>query len=186
VSAGLLLTHGAGSSADTALLRYLDTQLTAQGILVERHTLAYRLKRPQGPPRRGDDVDDRAGLAAAARRLREAGVKRLVLAGHSYGGRQCSMLLAAEPALAEGLITLSYPLHPPGKPEQPRTAHFPAIQTPVLALMGTRDEFATVDEMTAALALIPAPTRLQVFDKLGHSLKPVPALAAAMAAFLLE
>ena len=169
--AGVLLTHGAGANAESALLRRLDEELTAAGVLVVRHTLAFRAKRPKGPPMRGDDVADRAGLAAALAGLRQrAGT--VIAAGHSYGGRQCSMLLAAQPAVADGLITLAYPLHPPGKPEQLRTAHFPLIAQPMLAVMGDRDEFATVDEMTQAVKAIPSPVTLVVKPGWGHSLKP--------------
>jgi hypothetical protein len=184
VTTGILLTHGAGSNADTALLRRLDADLSAEGCLVVRHTLAYRLKRPKGPPVRGGDVADRAGLALAAAELRAKGVDRVVIGGHSYGGRQCSMLLAEQPSIAEALLTLSYPLHPPGKPLQMRTAHFPSLRRPVLAVMGDRDEFATVEEMRTALGLIPARAELKVLAGMGHALKPEAAIAEAVSAWL--
>lgn len=167
---GILLTHGAGANADSPLLLQLDRDLTAAGLTVVRHTLAFRRKRPKGPPGRGDDLADRAGLAAA---IADLPAERIVIGGHSYGGRQCSVLLAEQPHLAAGLITLAYPLHPPGKPQQLRTAHFPLLQKPMLAVMGDRDEFATVDEMTQAISAIPAPVTLCVKPGLGHSLKPV-------------
>jgi predicted alpha/beta-hydrolase family hydrolase len=85
------------------------------------------------------------------------------------------MLAAAEPGLADGLLLLSYPLHPPQRPtdlRRPalRTTHFPNLQTPAMFVHGTRDGFATLDELTAALALIPARTELLSIPSAGHEL----------------
>ena len=85
---------------------------------------------------------------------------RVFLGGHSYGGRQSTMLAAEEPGLVDGLLLLSYPLHPPGKPAQLRTAHFPALRTPAVFIHGTKDEFGSIEEMRAALELIPAHVEL--------------------------
>ncbi len=93
-----------------------------------------------------------------------------MLGGHSYGGRQATMLAAEEPEVADALLLLSYPLHPPEKPEQLRTAHFPQLQTPALFVHGTKDPFGTIEEMQAALKLIPAATQLMVAEKAGHAL----------------
>jgi uncharacterized protein len=92
------------------------------------------------------------------------------LGGHSYGGRQASMLAAAQPGLVERLLLLSYPLHPPQRPTESRTAHFPNLQTPALFVLGVRDGFATVAEMTEALKLIPARTELLTVESSGHEL----------------
>jgi hypothetical protein len=81
------------------------------------------------------------------------------------------MLAAEEPSLVAGLLLLSYPLHPPDKPAQLRTAHFPVLLTPALFVHGTKDGFGTPDEMRAALALIPAPTALVCIEGAGHDLK---------------
>jgi hypothetical protein len=102
--------------------------------------------------------------------MRPHGSNNLFLGGHSYGGRQASVLAAAEPGLVKALLLLSYPLHPPQRPEEPRTAHFPALQTPALFVHGTRDGFATADEMEAALKLIPAGTELLSVPGAGHEL----------------
>ena len=82
------------------------------------------------------------------------------------------MLAAEEPDVADGLLLLSYPLYSPHKPQEPRTGHFGSIQIPALFVHGTRDTFGTIDEMRAALALIPARTDLAVVEGAGHSLKP--------------
>lgn len=80
------------------------------------------------------------------------------------------MLAAEEPGLVDGLVLLSYPLHPPDKPLQLRTEHFPRIQAPALFVHGSKDPFGSVSEMEAALRLIPAEVRLEVIEKAGHDL----------------
>jgi predicted alpha/beta-hydrolase family hydrolase len=80
------------------------------------------------------------------------------------------MLCAEEPALASGLLLFSYPLHPPRKPEQLRTQHFPKLQTPCLFVQGTRDPFGSIDEMELALKLIPARHELLAVEGAGHDL----------------
>jgi predicted alpha/beta-hydrolase family hydrolase len=94
----------------------------------------------------------------------------LILAGHSYGGRQASMLAAEDASVADFLLLLSYPLHPPLKPTQQRTAHFPSLHVPCLFVHGTKDSFGTIDEITEALRLIAAPTQLSIVDRAGHDL----------------
>jgi len=80
------------------------------------------------------------------------------------------MLCADEPGLAEGLLLLSYPLHPPRKPEQLRTQHLPKLRTPALFVHGTRDPFGSPEEMERALSLIPAKNRLLLIEGAGHDL----------------
>ena len=80
------------------------------------------------------------------------------------------MLAAAEAGLAEGLLLLSYPLHPPKQPEKLRTAHFPNLRTPAFFVHGTRDGFGSVDELTNALKIIPARTELLAITGAGHEL----------------
>jgi len=81
------------------------------------------------------------------------------------------MVAAEQPAVADSLLLLSYPLHPPDKPAQLRTAHFPALRTPAVFVHGTKDPFGSVEEMRAALALIPAAARLVIIEGAGHDLK---------------
>jgi predicted alpha/beta-hydrolase family hydrolase len=94
----------------------------------------------------------------------------VILGGHSYGGRQSTMLAAEEPGLVEALLLLSYPLHPPGKAGQPRTAHFPALRTPALFVHGAKDPFGTIEELREALRMIPAETELITVEGAGHDL----------------
>ncbi len=95
---------------------------------------------------------------------------RIYLGGHSYGGRQATMLCAAEPDLVSGLLLLSYPLHPPRKPEQLRIQHLPNLRTASLFVHGTRDPFGSIEEMKRALLLIPATVELIEIDGAGHDL----------------
>src|SRR5258708_7806380 len=115
----------------------------------------------------------RSGSAGRAARPRRTAPppRGIILGGHSYGGRQATMLAADEPGIADALLLFSYPLHPPAKPEQLRTQHFPRLRTPAVFVHGTTDGFGSIDEMTAALALIPAPTELLPIAGAGHDLK---------------
>ncbi len=110
-------------------------------------------------------------MRAALDALRGVVSGRLFLGGLSYGGRQASMLLADEPELATRLLLLSYPLHPPGKPERLRTEHLPRLRVPTLFVQGTVDPFGSPAELGAAIALIPAPTRLIAIEGAGHDLR---------------
>jgi uncharacterized protein len=167
--AALVLTHGAGSNCRAPLLVAMAEAFAAGGFAVLRCDLPFRQARPHGPPF-GNGANDRAGLQRAVEVLREIVPARTFLGGHSYGGRQASMLAAEDPALAAGLLLLSYPLHPPKKPEQLRTAHFPKLQTPALFVHGCRDPFGSLDEVQSARRLIPAHTELMHIEGAGHDL----------------
>jgi hypothetical protein len=166
----LALTHGAGANCHAPLLVALAREFCANGTTVLRFDLPFRQLRPHGPPLRGSDKRDREGIAAAIAFLKQKTSGRIFAGGHSYGGRQTSMLLAEQPGLADGLLLLSYPLHPPKKPDQLRTAHFPDLRTPALFLSGSRDGFGTIEELSEALKLIPARTTLLPIEGAGHEL----------------
>ena len=166
----LVLTHGAGSNSRATLLVALAEVLAGAGFTVLRCDLPYRQNRSYGPPRPGDAARDREGLKNAVTALRKLAPGRMFLGGHSYGGRQATMLCADQPGLVEGLLLLSYPLHPPRKPEQLRIQHLPKLQTPALFVQGTRDPFGTPQEIESALSLIPAKTLLQLVEGAGHDL----------------
>jgi hypothetical protein len=169
----LVLTHGAGVNCNSPLLVALATAFCDSGWTVLRCDLPFRQLRPHGPPPRGSAENDQLGLKAAVASMRQqtSGTSaRLFLGGHSYGGRQASMLCAAEPGIVDRLLLLSYPLHPPQRPQELRTAHFPQLQTPAMFVHGIRDGFASIDEMMAALKHIPAPTELLPIAGAGHEL----------------
>jgi uncharacterized protein len=167
---GLILTHGAGANCQAPLLTTLADAFASQGWTVLRCDLPFRQLRPHGPPHRGSAERDQAGLRAAVAAMRRLGPSQVVLGGHSYGGRQASMLAAAEPGLVESLLLLSYPLHPPKNPAELRTKHFPSLQIPALFVHGTRDGFGTISEMQSVLSLIPARTHLLPIIGAGHEL----------------
>jgi uncharacterized protein len=167
---GLILTHGAGSNCTAPLLMALSETFAGQGYLVLRCDLPFRQERRTGPPFPGNAERDRAGLRNAIAVLRKTVTGRIFLGGHSYGGRQSTMLCAAEPELVAGLFLLSYPLHPPRKPEQLRVQHLPNLRTPSLFVHGTRDPFGSAEEMTKALQLIPAKTEFMKVEGSGHDL----------------
>lgn len=169
-SRGLVLTHGAGSNCRAPLLVAVAEAFADAGITVLRCDLPFRQDRPFGPPRPGDAKRDREGLSNAVAALQKAGGEKVFLGGHSYGGRQATMLCAEQPDLAAGLLLQSYPLHPPGRPEQLRVQHFPNLRLPALFVHGTRDPFGSIEEMRLALKLIPAKTQLLVVDGAGHDL----------------
>jgi hypothetical protein len=163
----LVLTHGASSNHEAPLLRALGRAFAADGVSVLRCDLPFRQTRAAGPPSPSGAPRDRRGLAVA---LDTAGRGRRFLGGHSYGGRQASMLLAESPTCAHGLLLLSYPLHPPSQPDRPCTQHLHALRVPTLFVHGARDPFGSVEEMEAARALIPAPTALLVLPRAAHAL----------------
>lgn len=166
----LVLTHGAGANCQSKLLIALASAFSGAGYLVLRCDLPFRQSRPHGPPFPAMAPRDREGLRRAVDVLRSKTSGRIFLGGHSYGGRQGSMLAAEQPQLVAGLLLLSYPLHPPRKPAELRTAHFSQLKTPLLFVHGGRDPFGSHDEMKTALALIPAQTTLLEIEGAGHEL----------------
>jgi predicted alpha/beta-hydrolase family hydrolase len=115
-------------------------------------------------------VRDREGLANAVAEMKNLFSGRIFLGGQSYGGRQASMLCAEQQNIADGLLLLSYPLHPPGRPDQLRTQHLPQIKIPVMFVHGTHDPFGSTEEIEAARKLIPAKTYLLPVEHAGHEL----------------
>lgn len=167
---GLVLTHGAGSDGCHPLLVALASAFAAAGVTVLRCDLPYRQRHRRGPPSPGGAPADREGLRRAVLALRAHVPGRVLLGGHSYGGRQASTLTAQKPGVADALLLLSYPLHPPRRPAEPRTAHFPDLRTPAMFVHGSTDPFGSLEELRAALALIPARVCLVPVEGAGHDL----------------
>jgi predicted alpha/beta-hydrolase family hydrolase len=152
------------------LLETVAAWFAESGFMVLRCDLPFRQSRAYGPPRPGDAARDRQGLMHAASELRQMVSGQLFLGGHSYGGRQATMLCAEHSNLVNGLLLFSYPLHPPRKPAQLRIQHFPQFQTAALFVHGTRDPFGSIEEMERALKLIPGRNSLLKVEGAGHDL----------------
>ncbi|MBV9086802.1 MAG: alpha/beta hydrolase [Acidobacteriaceae bacterium] len=180
----LVFTHGAGSDCGSPLVVAIASAFSDAGLAVLRCDLPFRQLRPHGPPR-GNGEADRQGLKSAVKAMRERFPGRVFLGGQSYGGRQATMLCAAEPDLAHGLLLTSYPLHAPGQ-HAFRTVHFPDLKTDSLVVHGGRDPFASSEEIQSALKLIPARTRLLEFEALGHDLAARRKIDPAMVSRIIE
>ena len=180
----LALTHGASANCQSPLLAKLAREFAAAGVLVLRYDLPFRQLRPHGPPVPAKAPRDREGVAQAVQVLRRMATGKVFAGGHSYGGRQTAMAAAERPEMADGLLLLSYPLHPPGKPEQLRTSFFPDLRTPAVFVHGTRDPFGSIEELTAALQAVPARFDLLPVDRTGHDLKAAGEMAGEILARL--
>ena len=167
--AGLVLTPGSSARRDHPGLLAVDHVVTEAGIAVERiefPSQAAGKRRPDPPAVCIETI--RAASEALAARLKVA-PRRLALGGRSLGGRMCSMAVA-EGLKAAALVLISYPLHPPGRPERLRTEHFPQLQLPCLFVSGRRDPFGTPAELKKETAAVPGPVTL-VFVDGDHSLR---------------
>ena len=167
---GLVITHGAGSNCNAPLLIAISDAFSSAGFTVLRCNLAFRQRRSSGPPFPAAAIEDRRSLRQSVEELRKIVNGPLFLGGHSYGGRQSSMLAAEDPAICDGLLLFSYPLHPPNKPSEKRVAHFPTLRVASLFVHGTKDPFGSVDELADALRLIPARHELSSIANAGHDL----------------
>jgi uncharacterized protein len=167
---GLVITHGAGANCESPLLVAVANAFASSGMAVLRCNLPFRQRRRFGPPLPVNAQEDRNGLAKAVSELRRIVSGRVFLGGHSYGGRQASILASEAPDICSGLLLLSYPLHPPNKPAQRRTEHLPRLGTAALFVHGTKDPFGSAEELSEALDLIPAPHALSPVENAGHDL----------------
>jgi uncharacterized protein len=167
---GLLLAPGAGADRDQPTLVALDQAAVAAGAVVERMDFPYRLAGRRAPDR--EPVLLAAVREAASGLAVRAGLEpgRLVLGGRSMGGRMCSMAVA-DGLAALGLALISYPLHPPGRPDRLRVAHFGRLEVPCLFVSGTRDAFGTQEELERETAAIPGPVTRVWIDGKDHGLR---------------
>lgn len=168
--AGVVLTPGAGAGRDHPSLLAIEAALLPAGIACRRVDFPYRLAGRRAPDRPPVLI---ASVVAAAEELAAelgVGTDRLALGGRSMGGRMCSMAVA-EGLPAAALVLVSYPLHPPGHPERPRTDHFAHLGLPCLFVSGTRDTFGSPEELEAATTAIPGPVTHGWVDGGDHGLR---------------
>jgi len=163
---GVVVFHGAGGDRNHRLFLSMEDQFD---LPVARCEFPFRQK---GPGRRPPDRMP-VLLASAVEQIEAAATawgtttNRLVVGGRSMGGRVCSMAVADGLAVA-GLLLLSYPLHPPKKPEKLRTEHFPDIDVPVLIVQGSSDPFGKQPEFAAHVPSIGGPVEQLWLQRTGH------------------
>ena len=168
--AALLLTPGAGAGRDQPSLVAIDERAREVGLTVERLDFPYRLAGRRAPDRPPVLIKAITEAATALAERVDVPPKQVALGGRSMGGRMCSMAVA-EGLPARALVLISYPLHPPGKPDQLRTAHFPTVKVPCLFVSGTRDAFATPEELERETAAIPGKVTHEWIDGGDHGLR---------------
>lgn len=163
----LVLAHGAGADQGHPWMVGISEGLASRGVRVVTFNFPYTeaKRRSPDPPSVLEEC-----FRAVLGRVREAEVP-LFVGGKSMGGRMASRVVAEGEPHVRGLVCFGYPLHPPGKPDQLRTEHFPRIRLPVLIIQGSRDSFGTPDELRPHLARIPAPVTLHVMEGGDHSFK---------------
>jgi uncharacterized protein len=164
----LLLFPGAGSGRDHPSLVAIEEAVAP--LPVARADFPYRRegrRAPDRPPKLMACVREEA-----ERLVQRTGIDpaQLILGGRSMGGRICS-LVVADGLPAAGLVLISYPLHPPGKPDRLRVEHFGQLDIPCLFVSGTRDPFGNPEEMTAHTAAIPGPVSHVWIEGGRHELK---------------
>ena len=171
----MILAHGAGAPQTHPFMTAFARLLSARGVEVVTFNFLYMERGRRVPdPKARLETCYRAVIAAARTRAGD-GARRMVIGGKSMGGRIATQVAAAGGADGgdigvDGLVLLGYPLHPPGRPDKPRTAHLPSVTAPMLFVQGERDAFGTPDELRPVLATC-ADAELVTVDGADHSLK---------------
>jgi predicted alpha/beta-hydrolase family hydrolase len=170
--AALILGHGAGAGQRSTFMIEFARALSALGLDLVTFNFLYTEQRRRIPDRPPSLEACYRSVIEAARSQVDSARTALFIGGKSMGGRIATQVAAADPALPlAGLVLLGYPLHPPGRPEQRRDKHLPAVQRPMLFVQGSRDTFGTPGELTPILdRLSPAPA-LHVVAQGDHSFK---------------
>lgn len=168
--AGLLLAPGAGADRNQPALVAIEVAVGRLGVVVERMDFPYRKAGRRAPDREPVLLDAVRAEALALADRTGGDPDRVLLGGRSMGGRICSMAVA-DGLPAGGLVLVSYPLHPPGKPDKLRTAHFGRLVVPCLFVSGTRDAFGSPAELEAATAEIEGPVSHVWLEGKDHGLR---------------
>jgi uncharacterized protein len=178
----LLLAHGAGADQASAFMVRFASALAARGFDTITFNFLYSEERRRVPDR-NDALEACWCKVIAAFRAgafgKRAADAKLVIGGKSMGGRIASQVAAKNAAGGAGgdaggiagLVLLGYPLHPPGRPDKPRTKHLAAVRAPMLFVQGSRDAFGTPDELRPVIATLKAPADLYVVEGGDHSYK---------------
>jgi uncharacterized protein len=169
----LVLAHGAGADQRHRWMVDMARRLAGRGVDVVTFNFLYTELRKRTPDRAPLlEQTWRDVLEAVVQRLKPRA--RLAVGGKSMGGRIASMVLAAQPDMpawkkVDGLVLLGYPLHPPGQPHRPRTAHLPDIRVPILVVQGTRDTFGTRAEIEPVFSTLKTTVAREFIDDGDHS-----------------
>lgn len=151
--AGLVITPGASADRDHSTLVAIEEALPE--IEVRRLTLATT-----SVPRAVDKIVAETNDLAETLGVSTA---QIAIGGRSFGGRACSVA-AAEGLDVGGLVLLSYPLHPPGKPDKLRVDHFRSISVPTLFVSGRKDPFGSPEEFEQHIGSVDAETEMAWVD----------------------
>jgi predicted alpha/beta-hydrolase family hydrolase len=183
----LILGHGAGAGQRSPWIVDCARSLSGLGLDIVTFNFLYTENRrhvPDRPPLL--DACYRAVIETVRRHVDNAR-RALFIGGKSMGGRIATHVAADDPALdLSGLVLLGYPLHPPGRPEERRDAHLPAVGRPMLFVQGSRDAFGTPGELEPVLATLSPFATLRVVDGGDHSFKIGKKDPARQAALLSE
>jgi uncharacterized protein len=164
----VVLAHGAGAGQRHPFIVNVARRLAAAGLNVATFDFPYMEQRRRVPDP-ASVLEHRFRQVIEQVRTADGGSRRLFIGGKSMGGRIATQL-AAQGEAVKGVFALGYPLHPPGKPLQLRSAHLPKITVPVLIVQGERDPFGTPSELEPVIGTMGAPVRLQIVASGDHSL----------------
>ncbi len=164
----LILAHGAGNDMNSPLLSFVCEELAACGVAAMKFNFPYKENARKLPDPAPKLESTWRAVLARVRSDPKFAFGRVFIGGKSLGGRMASRVVAAGEAV-DGLVFLGYPLHPAGKPQKQRTAHFPQISAPSLFIQGTRDALCDLELLRAALPQIPARTELHLVEGGDHS-----------------
>ena len=167
-AAVLVLAHGAGAGQKHPFMTATAKGLAARRISVVTFDFPYMRERRHVPDKAPVLEAAFRDVINAARQWSET--KDVFIGGKSMGGRMATHLGAQGLDRLLGIVALGYPLHPPGRPDKPRTEHLPSIRVPVLIVQGERDTFGTPDELRPVIATMTANTTLHVVPGGDHSL----------------
>jgi predicted alpha/beta-hydrolase family hydrolase len=168
--ATLILGHGAGADQRHPFMIGMARRLGARGVEVVTYNFVYTEKKRRAPDK-NDALEGCVRAVVRDVRARKGQAERaLFLGGKSMGGRIASQVAAKDGGAIAGLVFLGYPLHPPGKPEQLRSAHLPKVPAPMLFVQGERDAFGTPTELAPILGKLTRGTRIHIVELGDHSL----------------
>jgi len=175
IDRAVLLAHGAGADLEAPALVAVAAALAERGIPSLRFNYPYRDAGKKAPDRPAVLLAATRAAAADLAKRTKLDPERLVVGGRSMGGRYCSLVVADadDPLPALGLLLLGYPLHPAGKPDQPRVEHLGRIRVPTLFVSGTRDALGAQPALRRAARRVKGPVSWHWIESGDHSFKPL-------------